>query len=103
VLNPREIYVGFVVDQVALRQIFLQVLQFPFVLCHSLNARTWWNRPISSCSAKKFLLAYHNNNNKKIYNAQGAYFSEGKMVNLGKQTTHKMDLMNDDNNNNNKY
>lgn len=40
-----------------------------------------------------------------IYNAQGTYFSEGKMLTLRKQTTHNMGLSNDsdDNNNNNKY
>jgi len=40
---------------------------------------------------------------KKIYNARGTYFSEGKMLILGKQTTHTMGLSNDDDNNNNKY
>jgi len=63
---------------------------------HSFNAWTWWNRPISSCSAKKFVLAYHNNNKKNIYNTQGTYFSEGKTLILGKQTTHTMGLSNDD-------
>jgi len=39
-----------------------------------------------------------------IYNAQGTYLSEGKMLILGKQTTHNMGLSNDGHdNNNNKY
>jgi hypothetical protein len=41
-------------------------------------------------------LAYHNNNKKNIYNTQGTYFSEGKTLILGKQTTHTMGLSNDD-------
>jgi len=30
--NPRPVHVGFVVDRVALRQVFLQVLRFPTII-----------------------------------------------------------------------
>jgi hypothetical protein len=50
--KPGSVHVGFVVDKVALGQVFLQVLQFWSIPFH-VGSILIYNRPIIGCSSQK--------------------------------------------------